>query len=337
MQQETLKIIAQRYLCVNIDTVSRILSRILHKVGTVNGLVARNEEDLRTLPTVEDNLKAYVAKYNPNAELVCKCQSDGIVAHLGAVATSALSPHDRSLLVVCGTGFATSDERCYIIPTCVPHLQDSELYPLSETENGQFQYAVSGKGIYAVMRRAIDVASKIPGSAPGLYKASKYFQDARASKLVYDFWSVSACRSQLGSELKAIRDDIGEAAFHELVCIAEPIGNRSVNAIASCAVATLLYARNPENDGVFHIYFEGGIATNPLVLTKIKSAVKALISEKQLYQSMGKAQPKLPVMDTVTDPVEPDNDNVTEDLLEQVDYSIIGACALVIAENMLRL
>ena len=326
-------------VCVGVSVPMVIKNGVpfhVNKVGTINGLVARNEEDLRMLPTVEDNIKSYVAKYNPEAELMCKCQSDGIVAHLGAVATGALNSNDRSLLAVCGTGFATSDDKYYIIPTCVPYLQDSELYPLDETENGQFQYAVSGKGVYSVMRRAIGAASRNPGSAPGLHRAADYFQDARDSKLVFDLWSISVCGAEPCSELKVIRDDIGEDAFRELVCIAESIGNRSVNAIASCIVATLLYVGNPENDGNFHVYFEGGIATDPFVLPKIKSAIGLLVSDSRLYQGMGKVQPKLPAMDNLTDPVEPENCNVTKNSLKHIDYSVIGACALVIAEDMLR-
>jgi len=307
------------------------------KVETLSGLIARNDEDLKVIPTIEDNFKAYISKYNSNANVVFKCQSDATVAHLGAVAVSSgLRLQDKSFLAVCGTGFATSDENNYISPTLVSHhLDDDELYPLSDTENGQFMYAVAGKGIYAIMRRAISIASKSYDAGEGLENAEKYFLNRKATKLVFDLWSISACNAKVDRNLSSVRDDLGELVFDELVRIANPIGNRAVNALAASIVATMLHSGTPENNGNTYIYFEGSIATNPYVLSKIKLAIKSLIHNDDLYKQIGKKQPKLPIVDVDTAAVLPSDDGIESEMLKEIDFSVIGACALAITQGII--
>ena len=304
------------------------------KVETISGLIARNDEDLKVVPTIEENFKNYISKYNTNANVVFKCQSDATVAHLGAVAVSnVLSPQDKSFLAVCGTGFATSDESNYISPTLVSHhLKDEELYPLTETENGQFMYAVAGKGVYAIMQRAIHIASK---SSDAIEKAEKYFLNRKSTKLVFDLWSISACNAKIGKSLDVIRDEIGELAFDDLVKIADPIGSRAVNALAGSIVATMLYSGTPESNGSTYIYFEGSIATNPYVLSKIKNAITSLVDNDALYKQMGKEQPKSPIMDTTTAAVLPCGDGIEDEMMKEIDFSVIGACALAIAQGII--
>jgi hypothetical protein len=303
------------------------------KVPTIDGLLARNESHL----TDEYNLSKSFAKYLKSRSLrdaVLFYQADGIVAHHGAVSLCEMDGQDRSILFVCGTGLATGDEEAYIQAGIVRMLDtgDEELYPAGETENYQYHYATAGKGIFALMRRAIEIRAKEPGSALASCNLSSFFANNTATRTVGLIWGTSLGGEAAG-DAATIKETVSPVAYRELEVLAGWIMDRCVYSMANTAVSTIVkMGRAPSGRGHI-VFFEGSIANDRYANVLLRKQIKALTEKEDLCRSFGSEAPLLPMMDAKYRRVLRAGD-FSEDKMKTVDLTVIGAATMAMAENL---
>lgn len=158
------------------------------KLPTICGLICRVPGDpaIRSFDLV---FKDYCnSRGLPSMTLVY--QGDGIVAHHGAISLTDMKVEETSTLLICGTGLATGDESNYVQIGLVKAIgEDKTLYPDDETEDGQIQYALAGKGLYSLMRRLVRSESERGGSPLAGWDPAIHFSSAEDSRLVALLWN----------------------------------------------------------------------------------------------------------------------------------------------------
>lgn len=323
---------------VGISVPTRVLDKIpFHetKVPTIDGLLARNKSQMTDEYDLSKSFARYLKKNNlPDAVLFY--QADGIVAHHGAVSLCDMGVNDRSTLIVCGTGMATGDEESYIQAGIVRMLgtEDEELFPANETENYQYHYATAGKGIYSLMRRAVQIRSKEAESTLKKYDVTPFFANNHGTKTVGDIWA-----SYLGKEpvddAKKLKDMLTPEAFRELEHLSHWIMKRCTESIAVTTVSTIAKMGIAPSRRGHHIFFEGSIANDTCVNPFLKKEIQRLIGLEEIYQSFDLEKPLLPNMDVKYRPVNPVDKNA-EDELKNTDLTVIGAVTMAMAENIRR-
>jgi hypothetical protein len=321
---------------VGISVPTRILGKIpFHetKVPTIDGLLARNESQMTSAYDLSKNFSRYLQK-NHLPEAVLFYQADGIVAHHGAVSLCDMDVDDRSTLFVCGTGMATGDEEAYIQMGIVRMLDtgDEELFPATETENYQYHYATAGKGIFSLMRRAIQIRADEAGSSLRNYDLTSFFSNNQATKTVGLIWGSSLGDEAVG-EAKKIKELVSPEAFHELECLAGWIMNRCVHSMANATVSTIgKMGRAPSGRGHI-IFFEGSIANDKYAHPLLRREIEQLVGSKEIYRTFGLEQPLLPNMDAKYRSIQAADGRV-EDEMKKIDLTVIGAATMAIAENL---
>ena len=322
---------------VGISVPTRVLGKIpFHetKVPTVDGLLARNESQMTEEYDLSKNFANYLRKNNlPPAVLFY--QADGIVAHHGAVSLCDMGVDDRSTLFVCGTGMATGDEESYIQVGIVRMLDtgDEELYPANETENYQYHYATAGKGIFSLMRRAIQIQAAETGSALGNYNLSPFFGNNQATKTVGLLWA-SFLGGEAAGDTKNIKDLVSPDAFRELENLSSWIMNRCVHSMANTTVSTIAkMGRAPSGNGHI-IFFEGSIANDKYAYPLLREEIKRLVTLEEIYKPFNLEQPILPNMEVKYRPVNPADEKVNSEI-GKIDLTVIGATTMAMAEDLL--
>jgi hypothetical protein len=301
------------------------------KVPTLDGVIAREPGPGMEGLDFRANLREYLARRGIE-NLPLFYQGDGIVAHHGAVALCEVDPRDKSVLLVCGTGLATGDEENYVQIGIAQILQeDDRLYPLEETEDRQLQYAVAGKGLFGLMRRAIALRAEEPGSILGRYDFGKHFAGAEDSRTVAELWK-SADDAPSEEQLRAQLGVSDGEALAELQWIAARIMDRVVSSLANCTLATIVKMGPAENHRGHLVFFEGSIATDDRVLPLMKRQILDRGRHRSLYEGLGVPAPVAPRMEAELTPLRA-GPGISAAQLADVDITLIGAVTSIMAQD----
>jgi hypothetical protein len=305
------------------------------KVPTVEGLIERNlPMDVATY-RFEANLTRYLASRG-YAAIPTWCQGDGIVAHHGAVSQFDLDTRDKSVLLICGTGLATGDEQNYVQMGIAEILAaDDALYPPSETENRQLHYAVAGKGLFGLMRRAVELRAAEAGSALAGLDLGRHFANGDDSRTVIEIWSSSLRDGGLARELQARLGLPSAAALRDLQDIAARVMRRAISSMANTALATIVKMGRAANGQGHFLFFEGGIATHPDILPRMKREIVERAGRAAVFAAAGSEAPLPPRMECVLKPLAA-GPGVSSTELAEVDISLIGAVTSMMAEECRR-
>lgn len=304
------------------------------KVPNLNGVIVRNLKDLNQDYNFKRKFDAYLQDRGFQARLFY--QSDGIIAHHGAVSLCDTEIDDSTVLIICGTGMATGDEENYIqmgIAEIIDY--DEELYPAAETENYQYHYAVAGKGLFGLMNRCILIKSKEPGSRLAGYDLQKYFIDSPGSRTTVQIWESSLPGEKPEGMAKKIHDQVGAEAYAELQQIAGAIVERTIGSIANSVIATIVKMGPARNNKGHLVFFEGSIVTNSHILPRVKAEIACRIKKAELYSRMNIPQPHEPDMGRNLKPLKAYK-GLSETRLADVDITLIGAATSVIADMCIR-
>ena len=180
------------------------------KVPNLSGVIARSMDEVTPELDFEHNIEKYLdSRGLPPVKLFY--QSDGIIAHHGAVSLCDVRPDDSTTLIICGTGLASGDEENYIQMGIAPIIDgDEELYPAGATENHQYHYAVAGKGLFGLMDRCIKIKAGEPGSKLGKYDLHGFFCDSGGSQTMTRIWESSLEGGSLEGQATEIYNMVGK-------------------------------------------------------------------------------------------------------------------------------
>jgi hypothetical protein len=305
------------------------------KVPNLNGIIVRDVKDLSQDCNFKKKFDIYLKDrgFHP-ANLFY--QSDGIIAHHGAVSLCDMDMDTGTTLIICGTGMATGDEENYIQMGIARMLDyDGILYPADETEDYQYHYALAGKGLFGLMRRCILIKSKEHGSRLAEHDVSEFFMDTQGSKTTVQIWESSLPGEKPEGAAKEIYDRVGVDAFNEMQEIAGKIVERCIGSIANSVIATIV-KMGPALNGKGHlVFFEGSIVTNKHILPRVKAEILRRIGQAGLYRRMGVPQPFVPDMDRTMKPLKACK-GLPESILSEVDITLIGTASSVMAEMCIR-
>lgn len=301
------------------------------KLPFLEGMIARSPDEIRENLSFSRNFKEYMASRPFSSNYRFFYQSDGIVAHHGAVSLSDVAIEDKTILCICGTGMANGDERHYLPMLLIKNLpDDEELYPAEETENHELQYAVAGKGIHSVMKNALKTIVKLGNSSLDGKHLETFFKDSRDSRKVFELYQHAEDPGYTSPYILPILEAAGAEGEEELLEITKMIVHRVCGTLSNCIFSTMLSMNAPQKGGVFRIFMEGSIARNP--------CVKRMVFEK-LHERIEEKHPGLDgrVMETelVEDPdLKPlqKTGSCTEEEIRSVDTTLVGTVSMVMAE-----
>jgi hypothetical protein len=236
---------------------------------------------------------------------------------------------------VCGTGFATADDNWdrFIGTACLPG-EDEELYPAALTEDCQYQYAVAGKGMYILMRLAVQARARETGSALTGFDAQRWFAAPRDSKTVYRLWQAALHREAMDGAAE-IRGQVGKEAFGELTHIATLLCERAYRRAVHAIVATLIKVmkNNPERPPRYHMVQEGSIIFNEDFNPRMRAHLDECFADG-IFQRYGVPVPELIWDNPIRVNIVP-GEGMPDEWLREVDNTIVGACAGIIAASAL--
>ena len=305
------------------------------KVPTVTGFIARSESEICEELNLTNNFRRYMRSrgYSENYDLFY--QSDGIVAHHGAVSLSDAGPLDKTVLCICGTGMANGDEKHYLPIAYLTVPEDDELFPPEETENRQLNYAIAGKGIFGLMRRAIRAAVALGGSAMEGKNLDRFFEPAAATRTVFELCRNALDPSFRTPETEELRRAAGEEGYRELLELSELIAERDVETLSNSILSTMISMGAAPAGGKNYIYLEGSIARNPAVKPRLLADLKKKLAARAWTDFEGNAfQPEL-VEDPPLYPLTGEED--VRERLSLVDTTLMGTATMVVAEACAKL
>ena len=303
------------------------------KLPTFDRMVARSKKEVCEELVFETNFDRYMKSRGfPNYMMFY--QSDGIVAHHGAVALSDVTERDKTVLCICGTGMANGDERHYLPIALVCNLpEDDALFPAEETENRQLNYAIAGKGVFSLMRRAVAERVRLGGSALEGKPVADFFTHSRDTRTVYELYQNSLDRAFDTNRLQRLREVAGETGYAELMELASAIAVRSYQTLANTIVSTIVSMGPLENGGRSVIYLEGSIARNPAIKPRIFEEIRRKMENGLTYFDGTPVRTVLmedpPLKELVAGKAAAAD-------LKQVDTTLIGTATMAIAEDCVR-
>ena len=305
------------------------------KVPNLKGVIVRDLKDLSQEYNFKRKFDIYLKDRGfPPVNLFY--QSDGIIAHHGAVSLCDTELEDSTALIICGTGMATGDEENYIQMGIAKMLDyDDELYPASETEDHEYQYAIAGKGIFGLMKRAVMIKAKEPGSFLSEHDVGEYFMDAEGSRTTVQIWESSLVGEKPRGMAKKIAEQVGAQAYAEMQEIAGKIVKRAIGSIANSVIATIVKMGPALNNKGHIVFFEGSIVTNEHILPRVKREIFYRISRTELFSRLNVPDLIEPDMDRVIKPLQAKN-GLSESMLHNVDITLIGAASSVMAEMCIK-
>jgi hypothetical protein len=327
-------------LCLGISIAVPVIDGVPYhknKIPTIDGLIARDYEKDAPAHHLRENMFNYLKEKGVN----CKsffCQFDCIVANHGGASLCELEPDEKTLLLVCGTGLATAIEEHTVsigmVDAYDSELDDEMLLPFDLTEGHQYQYAVAGKGLYALMARAIGIRSREAGSKLRYNDPDSYFKTAYDTRTVVEIWE-NTLGCGIGAKAEEIFKAVGTEAFSELKDIAAAIVERAITGLANCAVAAIC-ADSAGNNRRHTIFFEGSIALNNNILPRVKNEILRRIGTSQAFDELNFCRPQVPFMDKALLPVLAAGRSVSEKELQQVDLTVKGVITSVISEDIIN-
>jgi hypothetical protein len=226
------------------------------KIETLDGLVARDLALHRQTHHLQRRTLAWLAARQLPAARV-RGEGDAVMAHLGAVSLDTPDRPDDTMLLVCGTGMATSIHGQFVLCGMAENLDadDPLLHPLDQTERGQIQYRIAGKGLWGVMQRA---AAQVVDP----HVAAQWFRGPADSRRVIEL----AGHDPTQPPPHWLHADGPTLA--RLVEIAGRVVDRGVMTLLHCIEATDAHAaRRPADRRL--VYLTGSIAENPVVYRRL--------------------------------------------------------------------
>lgn len=292
------------------------------KMATIDGVIARTKEEITPEMRFAPRFDRYMKRHGWNDYHVFY-QSDGIVAHHGAVSLTDPTIDDKTQLTIIGTGFANGDEKHYMPVAMVNSLpKDEGMYPAALTENGQLQYAVSGKGIWLVMRQAILAWNETGQSKLEGKGLENFFTSSKDSKWVCFLYSHKVNPEIRLPGLSILLEAAGDG-LEELEQLAEYVMIQVYRSVGILIYLTFRRMRKPENGGRYFLYFEGSIARNPEISRRMTSVVKKMLSEWDPQLQLTEDPPLRPYLC---------GKGCTEQMLKGVDTTLAGAASVIMAE-----
>ena len=304
------------------------------KLKTVTGLVADDPVAEAGTHHLGRNLAAYLAARGCQPAPVFY-EGDAPVAHLGGVGLADIGEDDRSLLMVCGNGMACADYRRFIVcgMYCCLCDDDPDLYRPEETENGQYQYLIAGKGIYKLLRRAAEIHAEEPGSALAGIPWDEHFASDVDTAKVYHVWS-SGLDGDAHPDAAALRDAVGEAAYAELQKLAGALVARGISCLANCILSSIVLNGPAPSGAGYRLFLEGSIGTNPYVVPRLEAELRRLTSSSVLAAT-GEETPAVPEVVRDLPPARP-APGVDPSILRRVDLTLIGAAQMAVAQDCIE-
>lgn len=306
------------------------------KIPSIKGFIARDRTEICDELNFRNNFANYMRTRNLTTEYSLFYQSDGIVAHHGAVSMSDANKLDKTVLCICGTGMANGDEKHYLPITMIDNLpEDDELFPPEETENRQLQYAIAGKGIFSLMRRVIETKIKLGGSALQGKGLENFFKRVQDTRTVFEI-----CQSYLHSEftsqtIEKIKEVAGEDGYRELQELSDLIVTRVYQTLSNTILSTMISMGKLEDGGKNHIYLEGSIARNPVVKPRLFKDMKEKIKSHQFVDFNGNEMRFNIIEDPVLKELKAADSSIQEWFTE-VDKTLIGTATMIIAEGCIK-
>lgn len=305
------------------------------KIPGIVGLVSRNVERDRDTHHFGRNLEAYFDRRGiPCPSYIY--QGDGPIAHLGAVAMTEVADDDRTILLVCGNGLATSDEGNFVLCSLSKLVEEVPgLYTLSEMEGGQYQYLIAGKGLFGVMKRAAQLRASEPGSALAGCDIAAFFATDHDSRRVAAIWETTLPDGRLKPEAQDVLDALGAEAYSELQELAKPIMKRGIAVLGNCILATIAEMGRAESGTGHKVFLEGSVALNPPTLKGMREYVARMSGNKAPFEHFGMEPPLQP--EFLPDVRKLDRaPGAAPDEIARVDITMIGALAMALAEDTIR-
>ena len=304
------------------------------KVPGIIGLVSRNVEQDRKTHHFGRNLERYFDERGiPCPSYIY--QGDAVIAHLGAVSMTELQPDDRTILLVCGNGLATSNESEFVVTGQHCQLPDQPpLYPHSEMEDGQYQYLVAGKGLFGVMRRAALAKAQEPGSQIPPEAIREYFATDHDSRRVPAIWETTLPDGAVKESAVEVQEAVGDETFEELQKLARPIMDRGISVLANCVLGTIAWMGGAPSGHGHDVFLEGSVALNPPTLERMQAEVLARL-ESPVFAEFDMETPLEPSFLPDVRRLHP-AEGVPRHEADRVDITMIGALAMAAAEDILR-
>lgn len=307
------------------------------KIPTIMGLVARDKDHHMPTHHFGKNFTQYLASRGvDNVQL--SYQGDGILAHLGAVAASRIPQETHSVLLVCGTGLATGDERNFVLCGMAHLLDDPRLTgslgSLMDTEGGQYQYLIAGKGLFRMMQQFLSALSdhrEIPGSL------STAFSQTADSRTVIDLMEYRTT----GRPCPAVKDllsPLNEELTSFVIEGASRIVDHGTAALANCILATAASMDLPLTDPPSPpetLFLEGGIALRPSIQRLTLNHMKERLSVPETFHRLGFSVPNPLTLHTDLTPPLSAPGGPSEEELRSVDLTLQGAAAMAVAGDVL--
>jgi hypothetical protein len=301
------------------------------KIPNVRNLVARELPRDADTHNLRRNMLAYLKRRGISRPRFF-FEGDCPLAHLASVVMAGLGPDEPSLLSVCGTGMATADDEYFIFFAHAPVLldDDPDLFPPEETEDGQLQFCVAGKGLWGVMRRAIELRAREDGSPLAGVDAARWFPDANASELVSRVWVSTLSRGETSEDVEQMKAAMSTEAFAELQTIAAKVMEKAVSAFVSQTLASLITMPQQVADRPYTIFVEGGVAIEQHFFARFKREMESCCADRRLFERL---DAPLPCMPRVLHSVHKARVKASAEAadLRKLDVSLVGSIILAIA------
>ena len=305
------------------------------KIPCVRNLVARDREKEAPTHNLRRNLAAFFQRQGmAMPQLIF--EGDCPLAHLGSVVMAGLGPDDPSFLTICGTGMASADDELFLGfgSELVLSQDDLELFPPEQTENGQLQYCVAGKGLWSFMRRAAEFRSAEPGSELTVEDVHRWFATSADSKNVGLIWESTLPEADPSARADEIRLSMSPGAWADLQRLAVAVMDKAISAFGNNTMATLIFMGNDPSGKPCTIFVEGGFAMNRHVYKRFEAEMYERCADKALFERLGCPQPIRPkIVRDVRRAVRAGD--FPEEVMAELDITIIGAMCLAIAETVM--
>lgn len=301
------------------------------KVPHIFGFIARRKEEICPENAFEKIIKQYFSEHGIK-DFTLFYQSDGIIAQIGAVSISQeFNDFDKKKTILCvdGTGMATADEYRYMPLSIICCLPDCELFPHALTEGGELNYAVSGKGLFALFARAVCTLPIISDEVKHEV-STRWFSSAKDTKRVFEVYQSKIDPDFKSDFVESIRQIAGDRTFMILQQIASAIVERVASSLANCIIATA-YSLNPEREEELILYLEGSIAKNPYVEQKMLSKIQEKLQGSTLSTYDNLSSIRITYSCSSREIV-----CIDERSRSIIDNTILGAAVAVIAEDAIR-
>jgi hypothetical protein len=304
------------------------------KIPTLRGLVARDIETERETHHLGNNLKKWFMARGLR-DIPTVYQGDGIIAHLGGVAMTPLDAADKSVLMVCGSGLATADEKHFVLCATRRLVEgDPDLFPPDEMEGGQYQYLIAGKGLFGMMRRAVEFKRREPGSALAPHDLACFFSGPEDTRRVIEIWESGLAGGVEQAAAREVRAAVDDKAWEELLRLSDCVVGRGISVLANCALATIAWMGRSGSGRGHRLFAEGSVLLNPRVLPRVREEIRRR-RESPRFREAGFEPPLEPEFLDDVRRLEA-APGVSREEANRVDLTLVGAMAMTVAESLLR-